>query len=40
MVKGNRSEDKMKFKYHTDWFLDENKKRIPVRRPRIEIILR
>jgi predicted aspartyl protease len=40
MVRGNRSEDKMKFKYHTDWFLDENKKRIPVRRPRIEIILR
>lgn len=40
MVAGNRSEDRMKFKYHTDWYVDKNHKRIPVRRPRIEIILR
>jgi len=30
----------MKFKYHTDWRVNEEGKKIPVRRPRIEIILR
>ena len=40
MVGGDRSVDKMKFKYSTDWRLDENQKRIPVRRPRIEVIFR
>lgn len=40
MTLGSRHHDKMKFKYHTEWFEDENKKQIPIKRPKIEIVFR
>jgi len=40
MGNGKRAFDKMKFKYPTDWRIDEDGKKFPVRRPRIEIIFR
>ena len=40
MVGGFRSDDKMHFKYHVDWFEDDDGTKIPVHRPRIEVIFR
>jgi len=39
MIRGFRSSDKMHFNYHVDWVKEEGKK-IPIHRPRIEIVLR
>lgn len=40
-MRGFRSTDKMHFKYHVDWADNEDKtKKIPVHRPKIEVVLR
>lgn len=39
MVRGFRSSDKMHFSYHVDW-VEEKGKKVPIHRPRIEIVLR
>lgn len=40
MIGGDRSADKMRFKYRTDFVKDETGKKRPVPRPRIEIVFR
>lgn len=39
-MRGSRFEDRLHFKYRADTFEDDDGKRVPVKRPRIEVIFR
>jgi len=40
LIGGDRLSGKFSIKYHTDWFKDSEGRKVPVKRPRIEVVFR